>query len=161
MWGEGGGRGPLRVPAPSPACRLQQGGRGGLRSCRPAAQGPGCAQLPSPALSVQFAPWNGAGIFVPVTVRALAVPCAVCSLYVKWCSPPPGPHAPCCKEGTTSEPRGPPMTPGTGACRSAGSQPLPILAGMHFDLFSLCAPLPHSLGPPDWRSLSLEDLLTV
>lgn len=110
---KGGGRGPLRIPAPPPACpslplSAGVGGRG--------AAGQLLRRLGAPSflhkLSVQpaqFMPLNRARIFFPGTVTALPLPCAVCSLYAN-----------CCRLGTISEPWGPRMVQGLSLERFSG-----------------------------------------
>lgn len=110
---KGGGRGPLRIPRPPPACPSLPssagiGGRG--------AAGQLLRRLGAPSflhkLSVQpaqFIPLNRARIFFAGTVTALPLPYAVCSLYVN-----------CCRLGTISEPCGPCMVRGLSLSRFSG-----------------------------------------
>lgn len=151
-----GGRGPLRLPAPSPArpqpAAFSRGRGGGQSCCRPAAEDHWRSQLlhklSACTTGTMAQGWN----FLSRCHTMLPVPSAACSLDVNWHSLPQGGKLLAAKRGL-------PQSPGT----SQDSQDLPwpqaqglslctfscwlILAGMHFDLCSLCAPLPHSSGP--------------
>lgn len=90
------------------------------------------ASFVNPLWPAQFAPSNRASIFFPVPLTVLPLPCAACSLSKAVLS--------LLQRGATSEPRGPTHGSRHRACHSAGSQGVLILAGIHFELFSLCVP---------------------